>query len=132
MPANVPPKPVSSTIMVNLAPGATPPAIRLSQGYVSSLVFVDSAGSPWLVASSDLQLDPKATTIQWDNKSNILLIQALSPYSDGNLVVNFVGLPYTYYIGNSIRAACCRFSNRYSCPRYWAQHKRFACRYTVT
>ena len=92
IPANVPPKPVSGTIMINLAPGATPPAVRLAQGYVSSLVFVDSAGSPWPIAAYDIG-DPKATTIQWDNKSNILLIQALSPYSDGNLVVRLVGLP---------------------------------------
>src|SRR3990167_6270164 len=37
IPANIPPKPVSTTLMINLAPGATPPAIRLAQGYVSSL-----------------------------------------------------------------------------------------------
>lgn len=89
---NVPPKPVSTTLMINLAPGTTPPAIRLAQGYVSSLVFVDSSGSPWPVASYDMG-DPKATTIQWDGKSNIMLVQAISPYSDSNLVVRLVGLP---------------------------------------
>lgn len=88
----VPPKPVSTTLMINLAPGTTPPAIRLAQGYVSSLVFVDSSGSPWPVASYDIG-DPKANTIQWDGKSNVMLVQAVSPYSDGNLVVRLVGLP---------------------------------------
>jgi intracellular multiplication protein IcmK len=92
IPATVPPKPVSTTLMINLAPGTTPPAIRLAQGYVSSLVFVDSSGSPWPVASYDIG-DPKATTIQWDGKSNIMLVQAISPYSDSNLVVRLVGLP---------------------------------------
>lgn len=92
IPATIPPKPVSSTLMVNLAPGATPPAIRLALGYVSSLVFVDSTGAPWPLASYDIG-DPKATVIQWDGKSNILLIQAVTPYSDGNLVVRLVGLP---------------------------------------
>lgn len=92
IPATVPPKPVSSTIMINLAPGATPPAIRLAQGYVSSLVFVDSTGSPWPLASYDIG-DPKTMTIQWDGKSNVLLMQAVTPYSDGNLVVRLVGLP---------------------------------------
>jgi hypothetical protein len=58
IPANIPPKPVSSTLMVNLAPGATPPAIRLAQGYITSLVFVDSTGSPWPIASYDIG-DPK-------------------------------------------------------------------------
>lgn len=91
IPATVPPKPVSSTIMINLAPGATPPAIRLAQGYVSSLVFVDSTGAPWPLAAYDIG-DPKTMTIQWDGKSNILLMQAISPYSDGNLVIRLVGL----------------------------------------
>lgn len=92
VPANVPPKPVSSTLIVNLAPGTTPPAIRLSQGYVSSLVFVDSAGAPWPIDSFDVG-DPKASNIQWDPKSNVLLMQAVSPYSDSNLVVKLTGLP---------------------------------------
>ena len=92
VPANIPPKPVSSTLMINLAPGATPPAIRLAQGYVSSLVFVDSTGAPWPIASYDIG-DPKSVNLQWDNKSNILLIQAISPYGDSNLVVRLVGLP---------------------------------------
>jgi intracellular multiplication protein IcmK len=88
----VPPKPVSSTIMVNLAPGATPPAIRLAQKHVTSLVFVDSTGAPWPIASYDLG-DSKTMNPQWDGKSNILLIQALSPYDDSDLVVRLVGLP---------------------------------------
>lgn len=91
VPPNVPPKPVSSTIMVNLAPGTTPPAIRLAQGYVTSLVFVDSTGSPWPIAAFDIG-NPKAVNMQWDGKSNILLIQAISPYSDGDIVVRLVGL----------------------------------------
>lgn len=92
VPANVPPKPVSTTLMINLAPGSTPPAIRLSQGYVSSLVFVDSAGNPWPIESYDVG-DPKATTIHWEPKSNILVMQAVSPYGDSNLVIRLIGLP---------------------------------------
>lgn len=88
---NIPPKSVSSTIMVNLAPGATPPAVRLSQGYVSSLVFVDSTGTPWPIASFDVG-NPKAVNMQWDGKSNILLIQSVAPYTSGDIVVRLVGL----------------------------------------
>ena len=90
--ANIPPKPVSTTVMVNLAPGTTPPAVRLSQGYVSSLVFVDSTGAPWPIASFDIG-NPKALNVQWDGKSNILLLQAISPYSNGDIVVRLLGLP---------------------------------------
>jgi intracellular multiplication protein IcmK len=88
----VPPKPVSTTLMINLAPGSTPPAIRLAQGYVTSLVFVDSSGAPWPIAAYEIG-NPKATNIQWDGKSNILLLQAVSPYSDGNLVIRLASLP---------------------------------------
>ncbi len=88
---NIPPKPVSTTLMINLAPGTTPPAVRLAQGYVSSLVFIDSTGTPWPIASFDIG-NPKAVNIQWDGKSNILLLQAVSPYSDGDIVIRLVGL----------------------------------------
>jgi intracellular multiplication protein IcmK len=91
IPATVPPKPVSTTIMMNLAPGTTPPAIRLAKGYVSSLVFVDSTGAPWPIAAYYIG-DPKSTNIQWDNKSNVLLLQSMTPYGDGDLVVRLVGL----------------------------------------
>jgi len=92
IPPNIPPKPVSTTLMINLAPGTTPPAVRLAQGYVSSLVFVDSTGSPWPIAAFDIG-NPKAVSIQWDGKSNILIIQAVLPYTDGDIVVRLVGLP---------------------------------------
>jgi intracellular multiplication protein IcmK len=92
IPPIIPPKPVSTTIMVNLAPGTSPPAVRLAQGYVSSLVFVDSTGSPWPIAQFDVG-NPKSVNLQWDGKSNIILIQAVAPYSNGNIVVRLIGLP---------------------------------------
>lgn len=91
-PALIPPKPVSTTLMINLAPGTTPPAVRLAVGYVSSLVFVDSTGAPWPIAAFDIG-NPGAVTIQWDQKSNIILMQALAPYSYGDIVIRLVGLP---------------------------------------
>jgi len=97
-PPNVPPKPVSSTVMVNLAPGTTPPAIRLAYGYVTSLVFVDSTSQPWPIASFDIG-NPKAVNLQWDGKSNIILLQAVAPYSYGDIVVRLVGLPTPITLG---------------------------------
>lgn len=89
-PPLIPPKPVSSTLMVSLAPGTTPPVIRLAQGYVTSLVFVDSASQPWPIAAFDIG-NPKAVNMQWDGKSNILLIQAITPYTSGDIVIRLVG-----------------------------------------
>jgi intracellular multiplication protein IcmK len=89
--AGVPPKPTATSQFVNLSPGSTPPVIRLSQGFVSSLVFLDSTGAPWPIAAYDLG-DPTAFNIQWDKTSNTLMIQAQKLYNYGNLAVRLKGL----------------------------------------
>lgn len=86
-----PPKPTATSQFVNLSPGSTPPVIRLSQGFVSSLVFLDSTGAPWPIAAYDLG-DPSSFNIQWDKTSNTLMIQALKLYNYGNLAVRLRGL----------------------------------------
>ncbi len=90
-PAGTPPKPTATSQFVNLSPGSTPPVIRLSQGFVSSLVFLDSTGAPWPISAYDLG-DPSAFNIQWDKTSNTLMIQASKLYTYGNLAVRLRGL----------------------------------------
>lgn len=87
----VPPKPTSSAIQVNLAPGAMPPVVRLSSGFVTSLVFVDATGAPWPIQAYDIG-DPKSFNVQWDQKGNTLLVESLSEYKSGNLAVMLKGL----------------------------------------
>lgn len=82
----IPPRPTSTSKIVNLSPGATPPIIRLLAGYVTSLVFLDASGAPWPIAAYDLG-DPRSYNIQWDKKSNMLLVQAITEYKTGNLAV---------------------------------------------
>ena len=82
---STPPSPTSTSQVVDLSPGAVPPVIRLSQGFVTSIVFIDSTGAPWPITAYDLG-NPKAFNIQWD-KNNTLMIQALSPYTYGNLAI---------------------------------------------
>lgn len=86
-----PPKPVATSQFVNLSPGSTPPVIRLAQGFVSSLVFLDSTGAPWPISAYDLG-DPSAFNIVWDKTSNTLMIQASKLYNYGNLAVRLEGL----------------------------------------
>lgn len=86
-----PPKPTATSQFVNLSPGSTPPVIRLSQGFVSSLVFLDSTGAPWPITAYDLG-DANAFNIQWDKTSNTLMIQAMKLYTYGNLAVRLKGL----------------------------------------
>ncbi len=88
---SAPPKPTATSQFVNLSPGSTPPVVRLSQGFVSSLVFLDSTGAPWPIKAYDLG-DPSAFNIQWDKVSNTLMIQASKLYNYGNLAVRLQGL----------------------------------------
>jgi intracellular multiplication protein IcmK len=90
-PANVPPKPTATSQFVNLSPGSTPPVVRLAQGFVSSLVFLDSTGAPWPIVAYDLG-DPSSFNIQWDHTGNTLMIQAQKLYNYGNLAVRLKGL----------------------------------------
>lgn len=87
----VPPRPTASSLVVNLSPGATPPVVRLGAGFITSLVFVDSTGAPWPIDSYSLG-NPTAFNIQWDKKSNILLVQAITAHRIGNLAVLLKGL----------------------------------------
>ncbi len=86
-----PPRPVSSTLTIDLSPGVTPPVIRLSAGFVTSLVFVDSSGQPWPIADYSLG-NPKNFNIQWDKKTNTLFIQSVSVYSSANLAIRLATL----------------------------------------
>jgi intracellular multiplication protein IcmK len=83
---DAPPQPTSSSMVVSLAPGSTPPAIRLARGFVSSLVFIDSSGAPWPIQAYDLG-NPTAFDIKWNQKDNTLMVQARSAYTYGNLAV---------------------------------------------
>jgi len=86
-----PPRPTSSSVIVNLSPGSTPPIIRLRAGFVTSLDFLDSTGASWPIAAYDLG-NPKAFNIQWNRKGNTLLVQAETTYRSGNLAVMLKGL----------------------------------------
>lgn len=86
-----PPRPVATSQMVNLSPGSTPPIIRLAQGFVTSLVFIDSTGAPWPIANYDIG-NPTAFNIQWNKSDNTLMIQATTLYTYGNLAVRLQGL----------------------------------------
>lgn len=85
-PPGIPPRPTSSSVIVNLAPQATPPIVRLQAGYITSLVFMDSTGQPWPISAYSLG-DPTAFNIQWDRKGNTLLVQAVTFYKRSNIAV---------------------------------------------
>jgi intracellular multiplication protein IcmK len=89
--AGTPPRPTATSVYVNMSPGATPPVIRLADGFVTSMVFLDATGAPWPIEALDIG-NPQVFNIQWDKKSNILMIQANTLYTYGNLAIRLRGL----------------------------------------
>jgi len=85
------PTPTLSTQTVVLAPGTTPPVLRLANGYVSSIVFLDETGQPWPISGYTIG-NPQVFNINWDGKSNILMMQGVGRYETGNLAVLLNGL----------------------------------------
>lgn len=85
-PTGTPPRPMATSQFVNLAPGTTPPVIRLAQGFVSTLVFLDSTGAPWQIESYDLG-NPNAFNVQWNKKSHTIMIQAIKLHMYGNIAI---------------------------------------------
>jgi intracellular multiplication protein IcmK len=90
--ATTPPRPVVSTQNVLLSPGAVPPIVRLGTGYVTSIVFIDQTGSPWPVAAFSIG-DPTRFNIQWDQESNVMMMQGRGAYATGNMAVRLRDLP---------------------------------------
>lgn len=87
----LPPKPISSSIDIDLSPGSQPPVVRLAVGFVSSLIFLDATGQPWPIANYSLG-NPENLNIQWDKTTNALFIQSTVPYVTANLAIRLSGL----------------------------------------
>lgn len=86
-----PPKPVSSTITLDLSPGMPPPVIRLAPGFVTSMVFLDVTGQPWPIADFSIG-NSKQFNVQWDSKKNTLFIQSATPFTSSNLALRLAEL----------------------------------------
>lgn len=88
------PKPVSTTVVALLAPGATPPVIRTAANFVSTVMFIDQAGNPLNV----LDVTPggaAAFTITPNpipRNSNKIEISPKSTYATGNVSVLLDGI----------------------------------------
>ena len=96
-----PPTPLTSSIIVDLSTGSTPPVIRLAAGYVTTVMFIDSTGQPWPIKAYDIG-NPNHFNVAWnqstageksgDSMLNTLMIQAMTQYREGNLAVMLRGM----------------------------------------
>lgn len=98
MPYVVSAKPITRTLMVNLDPGVSPPVLRVSQGQLTSIVFSDISGQPWLISDVALNRtlfsDGKAGgNAQQAEPTNVLTLEPLKASAYGNVSIKLKGLP---------------------------------------
>lgn len=87
-----PPKPVLSTLVVRGDPGESPPVVRLSRNFVTTLVFSDITGAPWPVTGfgqGGNAFDIKHPDTK--NSPNVLTVSPQSAYAYGNMQVTLEG-----------------------------------------
>lgn len=96
-PHNYIPKPVTRPFYLEPDSTDAPRLVRLSSGSITSLVFTDNFGNPWLIKARSF--DPNIFTDGSDSDggktvapTNILKLSPKIPYAYGNIVVELEGL----------------------------------------
>lgn len=93
-------KPVSRPMEIDPDITQQPRLVRLSAGMISTIVFSDRNGNPWLIKSVSFDCGLFDDGVSCGNRSagakpspsNILKIQPITPYSYGNIVVELEDL----------------------------------------
>lgn len=92
-------KPITRTLMVNLDPGISPPILRVTRGQLTSVVFSDMKGEPWIIKDVGLNRDlfsdgrdsgaQAAGTVE---PTNVLTIEPRTAAAFGNVAIKLKGL----------------------------------------
>ena len=86
--------PVVRSIMPDLAPGVTPPIIRVSKNILTSIVFTDLDGNPWFIEKVMLnrnQFNDSAGVDGEGKPTNILTIEPIQAIDYGNVTIMLKG-----------------------------------------
>jgi intracellular multiplication protein IcmK len=84
------PTPKLKVESVSLSPGSTPPVVKVSSGYVTTLMITDSTGAPWPV--SDIAFAGKFDVKVTDKSPHIIRVTPLLRFQEGNISMQLVGL----------------------------------------
>ena len=86
------PKSVSRSIMLSFQPGTQAPVLRMAPGFVSSVVFVDSTGSPWPITSNTVGNAEWFSVLRPETgDNNMLTVNALTSHVRSNVIVTLKG-----------------------------------------
>lgn len=91
-----PPKSVNGVLTASLAPGATPPVIRLAKNRTSAIIITDITGQPWPIVNYDGLSEDDFTVKRLDNPSPDGYVLSITPkgaFVNGNLAIILKGLP---------------------------------------
>jgi len=90
-----PPKLENRTVLVKGDPGESPPVIRISQNFLTSLVFTDATGMPWPIKTFGGGNDELFTVSNPDpvNAKNVLVLSTTASYVYSNVQVILEGRP---------------------------------------
>jgi intracellular multiplication protein IcmK len=91
--ADSPPRALRTrTVSLSLSPGFKPPVVELTPNLATALVFLDTSGAPWPVASTVLGSGSlyKADILKTDGDNRVIL-SPLSPHGNSNLIVALQG-----------------------------------------
>ncbi len=86
------PRAGTRTLMLDLSPGVAPPTIYLANGQLSSLVFSDMGGNPWMIERVALNRSLFNDAAKSDRDTNVLSLESLQPVAQGNISIMLRGL----------------------------------------
>ena len=93
IPPGAPPKPLTSSVPVKLAPGHAPPTLFLASGMVANATFLDATGAAWPIERwSVSRQGQNATFAVTELGVNILSISSAKLFAVGNIAIKFKDL----------------------------------------
>ncbi len=93
-----PAKPITRTHIVNLDPGVSPPILRVTKGQLTSVVFSDMNGEPWIIKDVSLNREmfsdgrEGAAGGAQTEPTNVLTLEPKMTASYGNVTIKLKGL----------------------------------------
>lgn len=93
IPPGAPPRPLTSSVPVKLAPGHAPPTLFLASGMVANATFLDATGAAWPIERwSVSRQGQNATFAVTELGVNILSISSAKLFAVGNIAIKFKDL----------------------------------------
>jgi intracellular multiplication protein IcmK len=85
--------PRTSSITVDLSPGASVPVVRVAAGRPTYIIFQDITGAPWPLATAPINAQEKKFYAGWFSGTPTVYIQPRAAYGNGDIGVLLKELP---------------------------------------